>query len=159
MPLRTYRCGGASPQSISIRHNRLGKDLFLSRMHPQSSVLTEPHPSGKESPQGFSPAPETGGNTFLSMLIRSVLAYPSEDSSESPVCHCPPSLHASWKRTRCATNDSLGRHASLATMRCEALLITCPFMARLRREARHGCSEQNRVEAPGWLAWATYVNC
>lgn len=44
--------------------------------------------------------------------------------------------------TCCVTNSSLGRHASLVTAGCEALLTTSPVKVRIDREVVRENSEQ-----------------
>lgn len=61
--------------------------------------------------------------------------------------------------TCCVTNSSLGRHASLATVRCEALPTTSPARYGLIARSSVETPSSNGVEGPGWLIWVANANC
>ncbi len=69
LPLRR-----GTPRSTSARRFDHRTGFTGSGAPINHRFFLEPYPCGRESPQGFSPASETGGNTSQSMLIRSVLA-------------------------------------------------------------------------------------
>jgi hypothetical protein len=123
VPSRTCRSGGGKPKvdkhSAARPQNRYSRFLeCLLHISPSGH-----NPCGRESPLGLPPARLKQEVTILrARCFGSPRSHQPGDMSESSVCHCPTIACMEWQRTRCATNDSLGKHASLVTVGYEAFL-------------------------------------